>query len=156
MYANISTHDWSGRSGHSSGTMGSLICIYTFRTPQTSRTPPTSFPLFNPYPPPSHPPPHRTPTSPALKSTLPITPQHPLPKRSPLPAFRLRFSILAVMLGATDGSYLMRGETHARIPAPGLSLLRVSFPRLTSAFHLPASPLGGLLSDSAFGCYLFL
>ena len=40
----------------------------------------------------------------------------------PLPAYRLRFPSWLSLLGATVGSCLIRGETQARIPAPGLSL----------------------------------
>ena len=91
-----------------------------------------------------------TPSAPVQKSSRSISPQRPLLNRSPLPAFKLRFSNLAVILGATDVSYPMGGEAQARIPAPGLSPLRVSFsltslslsvcPRLRSeGFHVAAA-----------------
>ena len=66
--------------------------------------------------------PHRRPPHPRFYSSLPIALLRPLPTLSPLPAYRLRFPSLLSLLGATDGSCLIRGETQARIPAPGLSL----------------------------------
>ena len=79
-----------------------------------------------------------------------------MPRRTPMPAFRLRLSILAVMLGATDGSYLMGGEAQARIPAPGLSPLQgVLVSRLTFVLYLPLSPHGGLLCSSCLQFAIF-
>ena len=82
-------------------------------------------------------PPSPTPSTPAHQEHPPHRPSASIAHALPLPAFRFRLPILSVMLGATDGSYLMRGETQARIPAPGLSLHRVSFPRLTPFVFSP-------------------
>ena len=68
---------------------------------------------------------HRAPTAPTAcpqprtdKRPLPTSPRHPLPKRSRLVCPQVTVSTLAVVLGATNGSYLMGGG-----PKPGSPLL---------------------------------
>ena len=98
-----------------------------------------------------------TPSAPAQKSTRSIAPQRPLLNRSPLPAFKLRFSNLAAMLGATDVSYPMGGEAQARIPAPGLSPLRVFFPLASlSLFIAHVSARRASMWQLPSVCYLFM
>ena len=59
------------------------------------------------------------------------------------------------MLGATDGSYLMGGEAQARIPAPGLSPLRVSFSLASLSLSIcPRLRSEGFFVAAAFGLLL--
>ncbi len=66
--------------------------------------------------------PHRRPPHPRTYSNLHIALLRPLPTLSPLPAYRLRFPSLLSLLGATDGSCLMREK-----PKPGSPLLGSPF-----------------------------